>query len=180
MARRGPRPQPSALNRLRGHPGKRKTRRALEPPAPTAALLRPPRWLDAAAKAEWRRLAPELVRLGVLTLLDVGMFAGYCAWFARWRACETELVALKRIITKTPSGYVRAHPLVTMTRDAAKMMDLFASHFGLSAADRASMSLPLDPTAPAHDTPTRPAPAAPRDEFDVFLQKTRRTPDGVS
>lgn len=141
--------------------------------------MRPPSWLDATAKAEWRRLEPELSRLGLLTVLDVTKFAAYCRWFSRWRRYEAQLTALGRKkhgeLTVAKSGYIQQHPLVSMAKMAAEMMNRFGSQFGLSASDRASISLPLDPTAPKHDRPDQGPPAKPRDEFDEFLKRNRRT-----
>jgi P27 family predicted phage terminase small subunit len=140
--------------------------------------MKPSRWLDATAKTEWRRLAPELVRLGLLTVLDVAKFEAYCRWYSRWRRYEGQLTALWRRrdgeLSKAKSGYVQQHPLVAMARSAAEMMNRFGSQFGLSGADRASISLPLDPTAPQHDRPNDPPPTKPRDEFDDFLKRSRR------
>ena len=45
---------------------------------------KPPDFLSAAAKAEWDRLAPELHRLGLLTVLDHGPFAALCQATAMW------------------------------------------------------------------------------------------------
>ncbi len=140
----------------------------------------PPPWLDAVAKAEWRRLEPELARLGLLTVLDVAKFAGYCRWYARWRRYESQLSALARkksgeLLVMKKSGIVLQHPLVSMAKQAADMMNRFGSQFGLSPSDRASLSLPVNPTAPAHDRVTDP-PRPPRDEFEEFLTSNRRTP----
>ena len=72
----GPAPLPTAKNRQRGFPGKR-TRNHDEPqPAPTTAT--PPDDLTSAARALWDRLAPECVRLGMLTAIDRDEFADAC------------------------------------------------------------------------------------------------------
>lgn len=138
--------------------------------------MRAPSWLDALAKTEWRRLEPELVRLGMLTLLDVSKFAAYCRWYARWRRYEDRLTALARTkrgeLLTSKAGAVHPHPLVAMAKHAAEMMNRFGSQFGLSPSDRAGLSLPLDPTAPVHDRPDQP-PRPPRDEFEDFLTRSR-------
>ena len=179
MGRRGPRKTPTALAKLRGFPGKEKRRQEPEPAPLPPTARQPPTWLDREARAEWRRLEPELSRLGMLTMLDVTKFASYCRWYSRWRDYETRLEMLRRQkrsgdIIRTKSGTVKAHPLLLQAKHAAEVMIRLSSHFGLSPSDRTGIGLPLDPTAPTHDRPTHPAPPAPRDEFDEFLKQNRR------
>src|SRR3989304_3311411 len=82
MGRRGPAAKPASLRLLEGNPGKRPIR---EGPKPRPLRPTCPSWLSPQAKAEWRRLAPELERLGLLTHLDRAAFAAYCQSFAQWR-----------------------------------------------------------------------------------------------
>jgi hypothetical protein len=66
-----------------------------------------------------------------------------------------------------------------MARDAADQMRRFAALFGLSPADRASLSLPLDPTAPPPKASDKPSTAPPRaDAFTAFLSRERTAADG--
>ena len=37
-----------------------------------------PTWLDREGKAEWRRIVPELARVGVVAFLDRAVLAAYC------------------------------------------------------------------------------------------------------
>src|SRR5262249_62334236 len=46
----------------------------------------PPAWLDPEAKAEWKRLASELVALGLLALVDRGLFTLFCETWGRYVA----------------------------------------------------------------------------------------------
>jgi phage terminase small subunit len=66
------------LARLRGFPGKRNKLRSGPQPSRTEAVPEPLEFLSEAAKAEWRRLTPELHRLNLLTILDDAIFAAYC------------------------------------------------------------------------------------------------------
>lgn len=181
MGRRGPKRTPTALNELRGNPGQRRTRH-VEPKPHTTMLVACPSWLSGMAKTEWKRRAPELTRLGLLTDLDVLQFAAYCQAAARWMRFEKRLEGLMRTrdgeLIETPNGFQQAHVLVKMARDAADQMRRFAALFGLSPADRASLSLPLDPTAPKPKLSDLPDPHPPaRDEFSTFLQRERTSAD---
>ena len=73
MAKRGRKPKPTALKKLEGNPGKRPLTE-LEP-LPPISVLRCPNWLLPEARKEWRRLAPALINMGVLTLADAIPFA---------------------------------------------------------------------------------------------------------
>jgi phage terminase small subunit len=74
---RGRKPIPSHMRLVRGNPGKRAPMSELRP-HPVEAIPEPPAFLLEEAKAEWRRVAPELVELGSLTTLDLRPFAVYC------------------------------------------------------------------------------------------------------
>jgi P27 family predicted phage terminase small subunit len=146
--------------------------------------VQPPTWLSKDAKAEWRARTPELTRLGLLTDLDVLQFAAYCTAAARWMRYERRLELLARKVdgelVETPNGFQQPHAIVKMARDAAEQMRKFAALFGLSPADRASLSMPLDPTAPKLKTSDKPAAVAPRaDEFTAFLNRERTTRVGT-
>jgi len=148
-------------------------------PQPTSTIaVTCPVWLSATAKAEWRRRAPELSRLGLLTDLDVAQFAAYCQAYARWVRFERRLEALMRTrdgeLVETPNGFQQPHVMVKMAKDAADTMRRFAALFGMSPSDRASLSMPLDPTAPKPNVSDKPATVMPaRDEFNEFLQRKR-------
>jgi phage terminase small subunit len=78
---RGRKPVPLALHQLRGFPGHRTkadcAQRADEPMPPLLTDLTPPAWLDseAKAKAEWARMAPLLVQVGVCCVTSSVSFA---------------------------------------------------------------------------------------------------------
>jgi phage terminase small subunit len=66
---------------LRGNPGKRALRPEPEP-ARGSECPEPPSFLPPDAVAEWHRIAPELHRIKLLTVVDVGLMAAYCSAFA--------------------------------------------------------------------------------------------------
>jgi hypothetical protein len=73
----GPRPEHPHLRLLKGNPGKRRVR---IPPEPARAdeCPPPPEHLTGYAREAWLHLAPELHRLNLFTVLDVGPFSAYC------------------------------------------------------------------------------------------------------
>ena len=54
---------------------------------------RPPAWLSKDAKAEWRRIMPDLVERRVLTDADLGGVENYCIAIGRVREIESMLRA---------------------------------------------------------------------------------------
>ena len=133
MATRGRKPKPTALTVLEGNPGKRPLNE--HEPIPPKVTLKCPDWLLPEAKKEWKRLAPALEAMGVLTMADLTAFAGYCQAYARWREAE-EFISQHGSIFKTPSGYVQQVPQVSIAQQNLKIMQSFCSDFGLTPATR--------------------------------------------
>ncbi|WP_027556234.1 phage terminase small subunit P27 family [Bradyrhizobium sp. Cp5.3] len=57
------------------------------------ASTRPPSWLSKHAKAEWRRVMPELAKRRILTPADLGCLESYCIAIGRIRELELLLRA---------------------------------------------------------------------------------------
>src|SRR5262245_11926058 len=72
---RGRKRTPTGMLELRGS---RHAAGRGDEPRPVPGNVTCPSWLSAAAKAEWKRLFPELRRLGLITLVDRASFAAYC------------------------------------------------------------------------------------------------------
>lgn len=75
------RPTPTALKIVRGNPGKRPINGA-EPKPPVAGLICPEH-LPPLAAAEWARIVPVLVNLGVATVADRAVLEAYCVLYAQ-------------------------------------------------------------------------------------------------
>jgi P27 family predicted phage terminase small subunit len=127
---------PTAIKRQRGT--LRKHRENPLEPTPNVELLRPPDWLDAAAKREWRRIVPGLVQAGVLTKNDRSALEIYCREYSRWRRCEKILASGDTFAT--PKGFIQKRPEVNISRESVKLMDKFLSHFGLTPATRSRVN----------------------------------------
>ena len=134
MATRGRKPKPTALKVLEGNPGKRPINE--HEPIPPKGTVKCPTWLEPEAKKEWKRLAPSLEAMGVLTQADLTAFAGYCQAYARWKEAE-EFISQHGSIFQTPSGYVQQVPQVSIAQQNLKIMQSFCSEFGLTPATRA-------------------------------------------
>lgn len=114
----GPAPTPTALKILRGNPGKRAlTKRE---PHPGVAPLNPPKWLGREGCIVWREYAPKLYALGLLTELDVELFAQACA-----------LAATARTLLPGSSDHIKA------VESASRIL----ARFGFTPSDRTKISV---------------------------------------
>ena len=133
MATRGRKPTPTAIKELEGNPGKR----ALNDKEPKPQKKAPacPKWLDAEAKKEWRRLAKQMEAMGILTEVDMAAFAGYCQAYARWKQAE-ERITDRGLVMRTPSVYAQQVPYISIAQQYLRLMNQFAEQFGLTPAAR--------------------------------------------
>ena len=126
---------PTKLRVMRGNPAKRPLPVGEPAPAQLEQVPEPPAILGAAAEREWRRLAPELMRLGLLTVADLGMFTAYCQTFGRWYEAEQELKQ-QALATPNKGGQV----WLRISESASKEMRQYASEFGLTPASRTRLT----------------------------------------
>jgi P27 family predicted phage terminase small subunit len=157
---RGRLPKPTKLKLLTGNPGKRPLN--LRAPPPNAAPPRCPVWLDAEAKRKWKRLAPELARLGLLTLVDGDALAAYCQAWAEFRQATEALKQEGRLVTK-PSGRRSPHPAVAPQRSARRARKDFAGLFGLDPSSRSKLHAGSPEADELEEFLGRPNPAPPSD-----------------
>ena len=129
---RGPKPTPRALKVLRGNPSKTPFNDA--EPMPSPAALDPPAQLGKAAQAEWRRLAPMLARLGVLTESDTDALAAYCEAFVTWRT-STRHLRRHGLVRATKYG-LSISPHVKIANAAQAQMRVLLVEFGMTPSAR--------------------------------------------
>ena len=129
----GRKPKPTAVKALEGNPGKRSLNTG--EPKPEKKAPRCPAWLAGEAKKEWKRMAGQMEKLGILTEIDMAAFAGYCQAYARWKEAE-EFITQHGTIVKTPSGYWQQVPQVSIAQTYLKIMNRFCEQFGLTPSSR--------------------------------------------
>ena len=79
----GPKPKPTALKIAQGNPGHRPLPK--NEPRPRVAAPSMPDFLDAGGRAEWRRVVPILLEMGLLTKMDRAMHGGMATVVGRIR-----------------------------------------------------------------------------------------------
>jgi P27 family predicted phage terminase small subunit len=99
---RGRRPKPSRIKALTGNPGKRPLN--AHEPRPAPALPECPPELSHAGRQEWARLSAELSKLNLITHLDRGALATYCAAYGFWAEALQQIQKYGTMV-KSPTGY---------------------------------------------------------------------------
>jgi P27 family predicted phage terminase small subunit len=107
--------KPSAVKELTGNPGHRALNE--NEPKPIACIPKCPKHLDEEARAEWRRITPELLKLQVLARVDCAALSAYCMAWSGWVDAETNLRKFGAVI-KTPKGYPIQNPYLGIANTA--------------------------------------------------------------
>ena len=131
--------KPTALKRLQGNPGCRPLN--ANEPQPEMDSGYCPRHLSRMARAEWRRVVPELREIGLLTVVDRAALEAYCECYADWRRAK-DVLAKEGMTFTTPNGYVQQRPEVAIASNALKMMKAFMTEFGMTPSSRSKVKAP--------------------------------------
>jgi len=151
---RGRKPKPTTLKILEGNPGRRPLNDG--PPQAPAEVPECPEFLDDEAKAEWFRMAPVLLDMGLLTPADRAALAAYCISYSRWVAAEAQVRRLGTIVKSPLKNFPMKSPYLTVADQALETMRKFMVEFGLTPSSRSRIRVPGNPRA--------------TDEFDAFLE----------
>lgn len=142
---RGPAPKPTALKVLSGNPGHRPLPK--HEPRPRRGVPPCPDWLDAIAKAEWRRVAPELDRLGLLTHVDLAALASYCQAYGDLVAARRDIAEHGYFQIVGENHYEQQRPAVALSQKSMQLIKAFCAEFGLTPSSRSRINLgPSDET----------------------------------
>jgi P27 family predicted phage terminase small subunit len=136
MGRRGPPPKPPLLKLIAGNPGHRPIPHEIQPTVTSEPPL-PPSWLDEGARQEWERIAPELHRLGLLTVLDHSVFAAYCTSLARWITVEKLLSSGDGTLINNNDKRAVARMAARERADAMR----YGAQFGIGPPNRARLTV---------------------------------------
>jgi P27 family predicted phage terminase small subunit len=146
----GPPPKPTAVKIAEGNPGKRRLN--TKEPEPELGEPSMPRHLCPVARKEWQTIVPELLKLGVLTVIDRAALAAYCESFALWESARREV--RKNGITFTTKSVIKdevivtgikRNPAVAIANEALRMMKSYLVEFGLTPASRSRLSVEQPP-----------------------------------
>jgi len=140
-------PKPARLKLLNGRgPGKDSAGRPVnEGPKFVRDAPEPPTWLDREAKAEWRRVVPELARLKLLSRMTRASLASYCeAWSAFVEA--TKIVHEEGVVCEGRSGQM-VHPAFKAQMAASAELRRWAIEYALTPASEQKVKPVEEPDA---------------------------------
>jgi len=104
-------------------------------PQPRPKAPKCPPDLDKEAKKAWRKLAPTLERLGLLTEADGWAFANLCQ-------IRSRLVAIHKFLKRAPAlvqDNQKPSPLVVLERQYYQIFRMYAAEFGLTPRGRVGL-----------------------------------------
>lgn len=122
-----------------------------------------PRSLTGEAKAEWRRVVPELEKMRLLATVDRAVLIRYCRAWADWHDIDEKLRATGLLVQGRHSGLVR-NPLWMMRSDVEATLSDLGKQLGLTPAARSRAGVDHRPPPPA-------APTEDEDDDDVWSRR---------
>ena len=137
-------PKPSAAKVLHGT--FRADRAAGTEPKPTTKP-KCPRWLAGPARTCWRRLVPDLHRVGILTGADADVMAAFCQARSDFEAAARELADWRARTNGTATvsdrfGQLKPHPAIAMQATAISQLRQLGSQLGLTPSGRVRLGAP--------------------------------------
>jgi P27 family predicted phage terminase small subunit len=151
---RGRRPTPAHILKLRGTHRSDRHAGPEPPPIPASKPIAPPSWLTKEAKAEWKRVLPELIQFVGLAKIDRACLTAYCAAWA-------EFHRMAKIVEREGEYYLnskdepRLHPAVKARNDSRSAMLKYMRELGLTPSGRTGLHRAVRP--PAASAPPPPA-----------------------
>ena len=145
MSKKGRKAKPKVIHLLNGNHSKLNLDKMNTPEMECFSngyIPEPTDWLDDIAKKEWRRVAPELVKVKLLTIADITALEAYCKAYSRWREAEKQMDTVKNTVFKTPNKYVQQLPQVAIAQKYLSICKSFMTEFGLTPSSRSRMLLP--------------------------------------
>lgn len=139
-ARAGRKPKPTKLKLLDGETHQDRINR--NEPQPLTNGTTCPKHLTPAAKQEWKRIYPELRRMGLISKVDRVALAAYCEAYALWVEYK-QIVADKGALYKTALGNVITSPALSVMNKALEQMHKYLTEFGMTPASRSRISVEI-------------------------------------
>ncbi len=161
MGVRGPKPAPANVHYLRGNPSKLRLDELTGTVQPDVEIPGCPKHLLPEAKKFWKRIAPELEKLGLVAQIDVAALALVCqewawlVWHENLLQRDVKLAAEKRAAWEaipenaekpwaggdgftipTPNGSWQYSPHWVARNKHAVYLDKFLASFGMSPSSR--------------------------------------------
>ena len=137
---KGRKSTPTKILKIRG--GSDHTHRPMndQEPKPPEKLPKFPKHLDRIARKEWKRIGKVLQDIGLMTDLDMAVFAGYCDAYSQWAQATSKVHELGMVNLKA-DGTPVLNPYLRIAREASDRMMKAAVLLGLAPSSRASLKV---------------------------------------
>lgn len=147
MGRRGPAKRPTNLAILHGET--RPSRVNLDEPKPDLGRVVPPRELGPREQEIWDRLAPDMIRKGVLTPWDVDTFATFCQMVIVNADAAADVglngTSVTTVVRELSDGTLiydlRKNPAWQVMRESATAIVTLGGRFGMNPSDRSQITM---------------------------------------
>ena len=135
----GRKPEPIPLRILKGNTQRRPIPNIIKT---DTAIPFCPQWLNPVAKTEWKRASKLLLKMKILSAIDMVAFAGYCENYAVLVQCGNYI--------KKKGGYAKYfedknsqnQPHFTAMNKAWQNIKAFCAEFGMSPSSRGRIVIP--------------------------------------
>lgn len=148
MGNRGPKSMPDNIRLITGNAGHRPLTQKPGVLQPDVQIPDCPSHLSPEAKKEWKRVAPELFKIRIISELDRAALAAYCQAYGRWVDFEKRIKELndegkaqgskdRGLVDLTPNGFKQMSVYLQISNRAVEQMHKFMAEFGMTPANRA-------------------------------------------
>ena len=165
---RGNKPKAAALQRLHGHPGKRRPKRE---PVPATGVLLPSEQIDRVqhARAIWDHYLAT-APLGMLKPVDVELLERLCVALAMARSAMDQVIQLGLVVKSPDKGVPIQNPFLPIVNRQTEIARKLAGELGLPVTARARIDAPEAPLPGQGDDEQGPRRTR-GDELDSFLDQ---------
>jgi P27 family predicted phage terminase small subunit len=123
----------------KGHLSKAELEKRQGPGFARTAGAKPPEELSADGKRLWRRIVPELERLGILKQVSIGALIGTCTAYETAVQADRE-VRKHGVLVPAARGGLKSNPAIKIAHDAWTRYRAFCAEFGLSPASESRVA----------------------------------------
>lgn len=109
-------------------------------PEPPEKMPPCPKHLDKDARKEWRRAGKILQPIGLLTEIDMMIFAAYCEAYSRWTQAVKK-VSEAGMVYKKADGSPGLNPYLRIAREAYDQMIKAGVQIGMSPSSRVNLKV---------------------------------------
>jgi len=85
-----------------------------------------------------------LLKLGLLSKLDMASIAAYCVVYDRWRKAELKVRRHGELIVINSMGYLQQNPWLNVANKCLQQMKEFYAEYGLTPAARTKLHVMTD------------------------------------